>query len=252
MSPDSVAGPATTGVPPGITLTPSRSLTITEKGSVVDGLDVDGCIVIAADYVTIRNTRVRCSDPEVKRAITTSGAVSGTVIEDVEVDGTGAVDIGVDVSRARLTRLDVHGVNDGVRMGSFIVLEDSWIHDLARSGELHPDAVQCISSHDVVIRGNTLDPRETGGSDLGNAAIMLGSETEPNLSTNITIEDNLLDGGNYSLNIRGDINAQGYVIVGNTFGDSSRYGAIISPSSVPIGAGNTLADTGAAAQVDRP
>lgn len=249
---ETVAGPTNTGVPAGVTLEPSGSLMISEEGAVVQGLDIRGCVIIAADDVTLKQSRVRCEDPDAKRAITTSGEVSGTVIEDVEVDGGGVVDIGVDVSRSRLSRLNVHSVNDGVRMGSSILLEDSWVHDLARSGSLHPDAVQGISSNDVVIRGNTLDPRDTGGSDLGNAAIMLGSESAPYTSRNVVIEDNLLDGGNYSLNIRGDIDAEDFVIRDNTFGDGSRYGPIISPESVPIGTGNTTARTGLIVKIDRP
>ncbi|MBX9244513.1 carbohydrate-binding protein, partial [Actinotalea ferrariae] len=132
-------------MPPGTELTPSGSLRITEDGAVVEGLDIDGCVVVAADDVTIRASRIRCTDTPDNRAVVRDGDHSGLLIEDVEIDGGGTTDIGVDVSRVVLRRLDIHHVNDGVRMGSDIVLEDSWIHDLSRIDDLHPDAVQGIS-----------------------------------------------------------------------------------------------------------
>jgi len=73
-----VAAPAaavTAGVPEGTSLTPSGSLTITEPGTVVDGLDVHGNIHIKADDVTIMNTQVTYGgnhsirvDPDVENA----------------------------------------------------------------------------------------------------------------------------------------------------------------------------------------
>ncbi|WP_193311271.1 right-handed parallel beta-helix repeat-containing protein [Georgenia satyanarayanai] len=56
-----VAGSAaatTVGVPDDVELAPSGSLTITEPGTVVDGLHVDGRIHVRADDVTIKNTKV--------------------------------------------------------------------------------------------------------------------------------------------------------------------------------------------------
>src|SRR5690606_28804195 len=48
----------TVGVPDDTELVQSGSLTITEPGTVVDGLHVDGMIHVLADDVTIKNTKV--------------------------------------------------------------------------------------------------------------------------------------------------------------------------------------------------
>ena len=232
-------GAADTGVPAGVVLQPSGSVRITQRGQVVDGLDITGCVVIAADDVVIRNTRVRCADAPRKRAVVSEGTRSGLVLEDSEVIGSGSTEIGVDVSGITIRRVEVTGVVDGVRLGSNIVLEDSWVHGLRRSGTLHPDAVQGISAQDVVIRGNTLDGRGADGRDLGNSAIMLGSETGTKLSRNVLVEGNHLDGGNYSLNISTGINAQDFVVRDNVFGKNSRYGPALSPPRVRLGTGNT-------------
>src|SRR6202012_4821296 len=50
--------PSNTGVPPGIALAPSGSLSITQPGAVAPGLQVTGTIQVLADNVTIENTRV--------------------------------------------------------------------------------------------------------------------------------------------------------------------------------------------------
>src|SRR5690554_325085 len=52
------AAATSVGVPDGVDLVPSESLTITEPGTVVDGLHVDGMIYVRADDVTIQNTKV--------------------------------------------------------------------------------------------------------------------------------------------------------------------------------------------------
>ncbi|HMO10656.1 MAG TPA: hypothetical protein PKB06_03935 [Actinotalea sp.] len=244
-------GPETTGVPAGIVLEPSSSLVIDEDGTVVDGLDVDGCVVIAADDVTIRNTRITCTDSPRHRAVSTDGSRTGLVIEDTEVDGGGVTDIGIDVSNVVIRRVDVHNVNDGIRMGSNITVEDSWVHDLVRADDLHPDAIQGISSKNIIIRGNTLDPRNPDTGDLANSAIQLGSETGDERSENVVIEGNYLNGGNYSLNLRLDITAEDFVIRDNVFGPDARYGPMIGPPSVRFGTGNVLEDGSSASPTYR-
>jgi hypothetical protein len=253
--PEGRPGPGTVGVPAGTALTPTYDLVLTTPDQVVDSLLVRGCITVDAPRVTIRNTRVECRQPSADRAVAAapdSADSTGLVIEDSELDGGGVVDIGVDLNGVTLRRVDVHDFNDGVRMGSDIVVEDSWIHDMTRIGDLHADAIQGISAKNVVIRGNTLDPTNSRTGDLGNSAVQLGSETGTRDSRNVVIEDNAMDGGNYALNISGSITAQDFIVRGNAFGRTSRYGPIITPTTVPIGEDNTMLDTGEEAVVDYP
>lgn len=230
-----------TGVPEGVALTPSGGLTIREDGAVVEGLDVDGCVEVLADDVTIRNTRIRCDDDSRSLVLEVGDDAEGLVVEDTEISGEGLVDIGVGWTRYTLRRVDVHSVGDGARFGHQVTIEDSWIHDMSRIGDLHADALQTTSASDVVIRGNVLDPTDTATGDLNNAGLMLGSETGTKEVRDVLVEGNSFDGGNYSLNIRGDISAEGVVIRDNTFGTATRYGAVLGPEAVPLGAGNTVA-----------
>ncbi|MCZ2813428.1 hypothetical protein O2W15_18510 [Modestobacter sp. VKM Ac-2979] len=186
------------------------------------------------------------------RVVTGRGDSSGLTIVDSEIDGGGVVPIGIDLSGVTITRVEVRGVNDGVRLSDDVVLQDSWVHALVRQGDGHPDAVQGISAHNVLIRNNNLDPRSRDGDDLGNAAIQLGSEARTNSSSDIMIQGNLLDGGNYSVNIRGDIEADDIALDNNIFGVASRYGPIIAPESIAVYENNVHVHSGQTVMVDRP
>lgn len=243
--------PADTGVPDGVVLEDSGPLRITEDGAVIDGLDVDGCVTVLADDVTIRDTRIRCDDAKKKLVVSVGDRARNLLIESSEIDGRGKLEVGVGWSRYTLRRVDVHGVVDGARFGHGVTIEDSWIHDMARIGSLHSDALQTTSASDVVIRGNVLDPTSTKDGDRNNAGLMLGSETGSKQVRDVLVERNLIAGGNYALNVRGDIDAEGLVIRDNVFGDGSRYGAVLAPGSVPLGEGNVMATSGGPVEADR-
>lgn len=242
-------GPHNTGVPAGTVLRPSGTIRITQPGAVVDGLDIAGCVVVAANDVTIRNTRVRCTSTTRNRAVVMDGKYTGLLIEDVEIDGGGTTEIGIDLNEAVIRRVDIHGFNDGIRMGMNLVIEDSWIHHMTRRGSLHPDAIQGISARNIVIRNNTLDPGNPVTGDLANAAIMLGSESGPKISYNVLIEGNYMVGGNYTVNVSGSITAENIVIRNNRFGTGARYGAIITRQTVPAGPDNVWDATGTRVRV---
>ena len=240
--------PADTGVPDGTVLRSSGPLVLTRDGEVVEGLDVDGCVRVIADDVTIRDTRIRCDTPGPLVVEVADGA-DGFVLERSEVDGAGVVDIGVGWSRFTLRQVDIHHVNDGARFGHQVLVEHSWIHDMTRIGDLHPDGLQTTSGSATTIRGNHIDPRNDVSGSWNNAAIMLGSETGTRRVHDVIIEDNFLAGGQFALNVRGDISADGVIVRDNVFGDS-RYGAVLSPQSVPLAVGNVDQDGGQVAAED--
>ncbi|WP_157519306.1 hypothetical protein [Modestobacter sp. Leaf380] len=225
-------GPDNTGVPADVDLRPSDDLYITQPGSVIDGLDVDGCVVVRASDVVIRNSRIRCAEPVTANVVQVENGATGLVIEDTEIDGLGEADIAVGWSDYTLRRVDIHSTNDGVRLGDDVLIEDSWIHDMIRQGGLHPDCIQATTGSDITVRNNTLDVYNRERDDLNNAAVQLGSETGPRLLERVLIEDNYLNGGNYTVNVRGDTNFQDVVFRGNRYGTDSRYGPAMAPGGV--------------------
>ncbi|MCI2239874.1 hypothetical protein MN205_15475 [Kineococcus sp. TRM81007] len=225
--PEGFPGPHDTGVPLGAVLQPSGSLTITEDGRVVENLDIEGCVSVQADDVVLRNVRIRCGHQQ--RAVVIEGSDRDLLIEDSEIDGLGSTEVAVGWSGYTLRGVEVHDVIDGPRLGSDVTVEDSWVHDMVRVGDSHSDALQSNGGTGIVVRGNTLVPTDTSDGDVLNAAVQLGAENDSGELSDVLIEGNYLDGGNYSVNVRDDDGISGVVLRDNVFGSGARYGPVLAP-----------------------
>lgn len=194
--PGTVAGAArpdelTTGVPPTLPLRASGPVTVTRDGSVLDGLDIQGCVTVKADRVRIRRSRIRCDGWNVLQV---DEGHRGTVVEDVDIDGKGfAHGVGVAGSDVVVRRADIHDVGDGIRIGSNSTYEDNYIHRLSVGDGSHNDGMQATGdTHHVLIHGNRIEhPREQ------TSTILLKADFGP--ISDIRIEANWLNGGNYTL-----------------------------------------------------
>lgn len=216
-APASVADDSTTGVPGGTALTPSGGLTISEAGTVIDGLDIDGCVRVLASDVVIRRTRITCSGGE---AVVAQSQGSGLRIEDSELrGGAERANAGVWSSAPyTLVRSEIANVRDGAFVASGTIVEGNWIHSLSQRSGDHNDLLQMVGGSNVVIRGNRLEHTRDQ-----TAAIMVKSDLSP--IDDVLIEGNLLAGGSYSL----------YVMAGNAaFG-----GCCDAPTNVRV-VGNTI------------
>lgn len=225
------------GVPAGAALTASGPLTLSQDGQVVEGLDVDGPIVIEASDVVIRNSRVQGSAPV--GILVRSGSA---LIERTEISGFANAISGDDWTA---TAVDIHGVtDDGVKLGNNVSLTNSWLHDFTPAADAHSDGVQMQSGlTNVLVSKNDID---LSTAPTANAAIFLSPDLGPNSSGPITIENNRLNGGNYTLycvdGANGTYVVGGISIRGNEFGRSARYGP--ARINVPITqADNRWADT---------
>lgn len=216
----------TTGVPDDVTLSPSEALEITEAGTVIDGLDVQGRIVVRAEDVVIRNTLVQ-SDSSVHLIHVTDEA-SGVLIEDVEVDNLGGGGIGIYLQASgTVRRADIHSAEDGIRIGADdVLIEDSYIHDLSRVPEGHHDCIQIRRGNNVTIRGNTLLAYRASTDDPMNSAIQIGSLSGDEPITDLRVQDNLMNGGNYTVNGGGRDEVESARYSGNRFGSDSRFGVV--------------------------
>jgi hypothetical protein len=212
-----VADDASTGVPAGTALTPSGSLTVTEPGTVIDGLDISGCVTVLADDVVIKRSRVTCSGGE---AVVSQSSGSGLRIEDSELrGGAQRANAGVWSSGPyTLLRSEITNVRDGAFVSSGTTIEGNWVHSLAQQSGDHNDLLQMVGGSNVVIRGNRLEHTRDQ-----TAAIMIKSDLAP--IDDVLVEGNLLAGGSYSL----------YVMAGNAaFG-----GCCGAPTNVRV-VGNTI------------
>ncbi len=241
---------ADTGVPSGVQLRRSGSITVTQDGAVIEGLDVDGTITVKADNVTIRNTRVSAGDPatntgpitymgDATRLIFTVSGTRNTLIDHVELDGRGdSRTMGLVGASVTVRNSDIHGTGDGIKLGAQSVYEHNYIHDLSRNGNQHSDGMQLTGGSNIVIRNNTID--WTAGL---NSAIMLKADFAP--IRNVQVVDNFLSGGQFTLEVIGTkeaTNQPGHrdtpypasdvVVRGNTFDHDYHFGHFMRDGNV--------------------
>ena len=190
--------------------------------------------------MVIKNSRIHGSDSN--GIYVRSGSVS---VYDSEIYG---FENGIGFDNWSAYRVNIHGTyGDGVKLGSNVLLQDSWIHDLTPASGAHADGGQMQGGvRNLVVRHNVIDLSTVGSA---NAALFLAPDLGPSTDGPVTINNNWLDGGNYTLFCVDGNNGQYLVknisITQNRFGRHSHYGP--SRINVPITqSGNTWDDTGAA------
>jgi hypothetical protein len=177
---------------------------VTSPGAVIDGRLITGCVNVKAPHVTIKRSLLKgCLSFFNIRVFPGAG---NFVIEDSEVDGTGATNNAafVDDGTGPVTmrRVDMHHVADGPHPGENWLIADSYIHDLTTCAVCHNDTIQSAGAKNVTLRHNTLvNLTGTFGPDGGmNAVVRIATEQAP--VSGFVVEDNLLAGGNFLVQVR--------------------------------------------------
>jgi hypothetical protein len=204
----------TTGVPAGWAPrhTTQGDLTVTVPGTVLDGELVTGDVAVRAKNVTIRNSWVYGSINNQAFAGNLGIDYSGLLVEDTDIGpptGDGGPPFpAILVSGYTMRRVHVHNVAEGPRVADFnnpalgpveqVTIEDSLIQ-IRRGDCSHNDGIQGFGEPPrAIIRHNTIDTRDSG-PDCTTGAIFIGNDN-PDL---ITVENNLLMGGGYTMRIGG-------------------------------------------------
>jgi hypothetical protein len=236
-SPPSGPGPtaATTGVPAGTILQPSGSLVVDDDGAVIDGLDVTGSILVEADDVTIRRTRVTSDD---YYPIRLADGARRLLVEDVEVAGLGDCESAINFQHYTARRVDVHGCSDGLKIGNATTVVDSYIHDMRMTPGSHNDGIQSTGGTGIVIRGNRIVNPSNQTS-----CILLGDEE--GAIDGVLVEGNWLDGGNYTIYAGAGTTNPNITVRGNRFGRHAVFGLFTAtdPARV-LWTANVWDDTG--------
>ena len=226
-----------TGVPAGVTLTPSGSITVDKDGTIIEGLDIKGNVTVLADNVTIRKCRITTGTYYPIRYFDNGN--TGLVVEDTEIIGTSNdVTSAIAFSNYTARRVNVHGGADGFKADANVLIEDCWVHDLANGPGQHNDGVQSTGGEGVTIRHSVLE----GAS---NSAVQTGDEGGV-ATEDMTIECSWLYGGNYTLNIRGGgaTKPKNTKVIDNRFGDDAQYGPWVIDDPNPTVTGNVWDATG--------
>lgn len=214
---------ANTGVPPGMTLTATSARSINVAGTVIDGEIITGQtggstgygLLVNANNVTIKRTKIVTSfgtgtGVNASGGIKIAPGVTGTVIQDVEIDGSNATHTCVFYEGNGITiqRMDCHNVCDGVFSwdGDNFSILDSYIHDLSGlPSNGHTDGFQTEGAQHGTIQHNTIDIART---DTGTISIWNSRRN----STDILVDNNLLSGAG-AIFYAEDYNSDG--VVGN-------------------------------------
>jgi hypothetical protein len=189
-----------TGVPAGTTLTPSGALTINTAGTVVDGKDINGPVVVNAPNVTVRNSRIRTNSMWAVDNNSTGLLIEDSEIINQRVAGQPNCHNAIGSSNFTIRRTEITGCENGMNVDSpgNVTITDSYIHDLDTTGPSyvwgdhpHTDGIQIgKSAANLVFRHNTIDPTADSGATSG--IIMYTDPDGPN--SNVWIEDNYIDG----------------------------------------------------------
>jgi len=208
-----------TGVPKGTVLTNSGSINITKDGTVIDGLNVTGCIYVGASNVTIRRTKITANCFNAIEIRDWTG-LKNLLIEDVEVDGQKTTDNCIVNGAYTARRVNLHGCADGAKLSDNTLIEDSYIHDLMNDNGCHCDGVQTMGGTNITLRHNNIDVIGSG------SAVMLGDEFG---KLGVFVFDrNRFAGGNFSFyggwNQQTKTTPSSLTITNNTFAGSTTYG----------------------------
>lgn len=228
-----------TGVPDGVTLRASGSVTVNTAGTVIDGLNINGSLTINANNVTVRNTRVTSG---AFQPIKIKNGVTGVVLTDIEVDGRGATaGASAIAGPADVIRADIKGVENGWVPGTGSEMRDSWIHNLSSPGSPHYDGIQIDGGvSDILVTGNHVDLSNLGQT----AAVMVDNYFGP--ATKIVVDRNRLRGGGYTVYADGNFNNNAVeVTYSNNRLGKGYYGYVLARRATVTWTGNVDDVTGA-------
>lgn len=179
----------------------SSPLYVTQAGAVIQNLDIDGRqLKIMADNVTVRRCRIRNGGYYCVFIGDLPTTYSGLVMEDCELDGTSDTTnftIAINGSEnARFTRCNIHSMaSSGPRLSTGTIIEDSWIHDFAHGSGGHEAGVSSNGSDTagIILRRNNISINSAGASS---AIAIYRDFGDPH---DITVYNNLVNGGNYGI-----------------------------------------------------
>ncbi len=217
------------GVPTGTKLTVvNGNMTVTKAGTVIDGIDLRGNLLVQADNVTVKNSVIRGGAAATKPTALIQAWWQAKNLQVVnstlKATNRSLLIDGISGSNYTADHLDVSGVVDAAKViGPNVTIRNSWFHDAIHSsndpnqpdGQTHDDGIQLEGGWNVLIENNKI-----GG--FHNAALQVTQNYSA--THNVTVRNNQLSGGGCQINVtqkgRGGAGKAIYAfsITGNGFG----------------------------------
>lgn len=236
-----------TGVPSGVTLTPSGGLTVTKAGAVIEGLNITGPVIIEAPNVTLKNCKITFTG---YWGVYIKPGVTGTIVQDNEINGTGTNNEGSHgiLGTGTFLRNDIYNVENGITLnGGDTTIRDNYIHDLKASGAPHYDGIEVDGGiSNVTIEHNTVLNNHTQTS-----AVMIDNYFGP--VSNVKVDNNYLVGGGYTVYVDGQFNGGSIsgVSVTNNYLEKGYYGHYLVRNNDAAVRGNAQAPARRAPAVEK-
>lgn len=216
-------------------------VTLSTAGQVFADKQVNGCILVTAANVVIKDVKVSCADNYVID-VTSGSATASATIQDVTVDcGTNAHGTAIGEHNLTVQRVNVSGCENGFDIDSNTVITDTYCHDLTDEVQFptaHTDCVQGIMTNDVTIEHNTLLAGHFSTSAVGGGVA----------GVRWVVDDNLLDAGAAAVYCDRSGAGAGSAVTNNRFGSNGwNYPAYADTCAQPNVAwsGNVRDSTGA-------
>lgn len=232
-------GPANTGVPAGTVLTVvTGNQTYSTPNQVISGKDIRGCVSVTAAGVTIKNSKITCSN---FYAVDFFASGARLTLQDDTISCGNAPGTGVGEIRVTAIRVNISGCENGFDADSDVTVTDSYIHDLYQSGTAHTDGIQSA------VGSNLLLDHNVWYSNNGTSAMIINNNPAGPHSANTTISRNLVAGGAYTIYCP-RVSDTNYQVINNRFSRKfySTVGAYgpVSDCTDEVWTGNVYADTG--------
>ena len=220
------------GLPPSLRLCPAGPLTISVPGTVVDGMDLRGGVVVDAADVVIRRSRIT-GDGSAPFGIVTTDA--GSVrIEDTTLTGRFA-EAAVGGSRWTAERIEIVGVTgDGAHVGEGSRLRASLLSRFAPGADV--DGLELLAP-DVVVEDTTVRMDEGHRS-----AVLLAPQGDGagHGAGPIVVRSNILGGGEYTVHQPAGPAEDVHVVENRFARDAGRAPLRVPPAAESTG--NTFVD----------
>ncbi len=247
--PSSKPDATNTGVPSGTNLTAyTGPMTITTAGTVIDGKIITGSLVISANNVTIKNSRIHATG---YYGITSDGPTNTRIIYSELYAQTGDTQyVGLVASNTFFCGNYVHGFENALTIGANNMIQANFIEKLGSpEASPHYDGIEIYSGNNSKIYGNNiLMTNKSGGWLLDTGAINI-TPTWSSIS-GVIVHGNWLGGGSYTLNLdeQGGYSLTNLTVTNNRWYGSApkgyaAFGPIRDPSLITTNSGNVWDST---------
>ncbi len=219
--PSSKPDATNTGVPNGTNLTAyTGPMTITTAGTVIDGKIITGSLVISANNVTIKNSKIHATG---YYGITSDGPTNTKVLySELYALSSDTQYVGLNASNTFFCGNHVYGFENALTIGGGNTIQANFIEKLDSSASgPHYDGIEVYSGSNTAIWGNNILMTDKSGNWLADTGAINVTPTWSNVS-NIVIHGNWIGGGSNTLNLD---EQGGYKLTNLTVTNNRWYGS---------------------------